>query len=118
MNFVRIHQSDLVIFYLIIFYLFQGFGLWLAKRLDTLGCVVFAGCLMEDGPGAGQLRASGSERMNVLQMDVTSQTHVDACVAKVQNVLKKQSFSGEWSKSPKTVETVDIGLRCFDIWLI
>lgn len=47
-----------------------GFGYAIARRLDKLGCHVFAACLTE----AGQLKLAGtcSERMHALIMDVTN----------------------------------------------
>ncbi|XP_052002033.1 D-beta-hydroxybutyrate dehydrogenase, mitochondrial [Xyrauchen texanus] len=55
----------------------SGFGLHLAKKLDRMGFTVFAGCLCPDGPGAQSLIKEGSERMEVLQLDVTKNEHVN-----------------------------------------
>lgn len=48
----------------------SGFGYAIARRLDKLGCHVFAACLTE----AGQLKLTGtcSDRMHALVMDVTN----------------------------------------------
>ncbi|TRZ25302.1 hypothetical protein HGM15179_001799 [Zosterops borbonicus] len=66
-----------------------GIGHALAKYLDSLGFVVFAGVLNEDGPGAEELRRSCSQRLSVLQLDITSTTQVQeaylAVSEKVQN---------------------------------
>jgi len=52
-----------------------GFGLVLAKHLNSLGFTVFAGCLLadSDGVGAKELRAIASDRLHVLQLDVTKE---------------------------------------------
>ena len=47
-----------------------GFGHELAKHLDLLGCKVFAGCLTEDG--CKRLTEKCSERLTIVQLDVTS----------------------------------------------
>uniref|UniRef100_A0A8C5TDE2 Hydroxysteroid 17-beta dehydrogenase 2 n=1 Tax=Malurus cyaneus samueli TaxID=2593467 RepID=A0A8C5TDE2_9PASS len=52
----------------------SGIGHALAKHLDSLGFVVFAGVLDKDGPGAQELRQSCSPRLCVLQLDITSTT--------------------------------------------
>jgi len=51
-----------------------GFGLVLAKHLHSLGFYVFAGCLLADrnGPGATELRELKSNRLHVIQLDVTN----------------------------------------------
>ena len=45
-----------------------GFGNVVAKRLDGMGCHVFAGCLTE--AGETDLRKSCSDRLKTIQMDV------------------------------------------------
>lgn len=49
----------------------SGFGHQLAKTLDSMGFIVFAGCLHSDSHGAQTLAKEGSPRLNVLQLDVT-----------------------------------------------
>ena len=59
---------------------FSGIGHHIAIRLDSLGFVVFAGCLDSEGDGATKLRSSSSGRMHVLQMDITNDDDVmNAC---------------------------------------
>ncbi|KAK7871246.1 hypothetical protein R5R35_007535 [Gryllus longicercus] len=54
----------------------SGFGLALARRLQELGCVVFAGCLQAaNGDGAVELRRL--PRVHVLQLDVTDDKQVE-----------------------------------------
>jgi len=65
---------------------FAGFGHDLALHLDRLGATVFAGCLNAEGSGAMKLKEEGSDRMHVLQMDVTSDEQVAECVRYVVRV--------------------------------
>lgn len=67
----------------------SGFGLLLAKQLDMLGMHVFAGCFLKDkrGDGAKQLEKTGSERMKVIQLDVTDDKSVKEAVEFIQNNL-------------------------------
>uniref|UniRef100_A0A8B9Z6G7 Hydroxysteroid 17-beta dehydrogenase 2 n=1 Tax=Buteo japonicus TaxID=224669 RepID=A0A8B9Z6G7_9AVES len=60
-----------------------GFGHALAKYLDSLGFVVFAGVLHKDGPGAEELRKTCSRRLSVLQLDITNATQVKEAYLKV-----------------------------------
>ncbi|KAG8191551.1 hypothetical protein JTE90_019615 [Oedothorax gibbosus] len=48
-----------------------GFGHLLAKRLDSKGYHVFAGCLFKPGPGSEELKKSCSNRLKTLELDVT-----------------------------------------------
>ncbi|XP_035868159.1 estradiol 17-beta-dehydrogenase 2 isoform X2 [Phyllostomus discolor] len=80
----------------------SGFGHALSKYLDQLGFTVFAGVLDENGSGAEQLRRTCSERLCVLQLDVTNPQQIkdaySTVVQKVQNrgeipLLKLASYS-------------------------
>ncbi|MPD00608.1 D-beta-hydroxybutyrate dehydrogenase, mitochondrial [Portunus trituberculatus] len=54
------------------------------------GFRVFAGCLQADGrggAGAASLRKLKSDRLHVVQLDVTSQTQVDKAVKEVKRLL-------------------------------
>jgi len=68
-----------------------GFGHALALHLDRLGATVFAGCLNAEGPGATKLKDEGSDRIHVLQMDVTSDKQVAECV---RYVVSRTNGSG------------------------
>ncbi|XP_041364845.1 D-beta-hydroxybutyrate dehydrogenase, mitochondrial-like [Gigantopelta aegis] len=61
-----------------------GFGHALAKRLDERGCNVFATCLLEQGEGAKELRRTGTARMRVIPLDVSSDESVQACLRRVR----------------------------------
>ena len=58
------------------FIYFPGFGHDLAITLESLGCVVYAGCLLPEGRGANYLRKSKSGRMHVINLDITNDSHV------------------------------------------
>src|SRR6218665_1469708 len=52
----------------------SGFGNLITKRLDQLGCHVFAGCLTEKGEI--ELKKACSERMHAISLDVTRKESV------------------------------------------
>ncbi|XP_032556961.1 estradiol 17-beta-dehydrogenase 2 isoform X1 [Chiroxiphia lanceolata] len=70
-----------------------GIGHALAKYLDSLGFVVFAGVLDKDGPGAEELQRSCSGRLSLLQLDVTNATQVKEAYLKVS---EKVQSTGLW----------------------
>ncbi|NXG40006.1 H17B6 dehydrogenase, partial [Dromaius novaehollandiae] len=57
----------------------SGFGNLLARQLDARGLRVLAACLTE--PGATQLRAAASSRLQTLLLDVTSSESIAAAAA-------------------------------------
>ncbi|XP_035665435.1 D-beta-hydroxybutyrate dehydrogenase, mitochondrial-like [Branchiostoma floridae] len=67
----------------------SGFGFGLAKRLDSLGFTVFAGCLLADsgGEGSKKLRTECSSRLRTVQIDVTDDGQVQAAVQHVRDSL-------------------------------
>ncbi|NXU05516.1 DHB2 dehydrogenase, partial [Buphagus erythrorhynchus] len=71
----------------------SGIGHALAKHLDSLGFVVFAGVLDKDGPGAEELRRSCSQRLSVLQLDITNTTQVQEAYL---TVSEKVQNAGLW----------------------
>ncbi|XP_040427334.1 17-beta-hydroxysteroid dehydrogenase type 2 isoform X1 [Cygnus olor] len=70
-----------------------GIGHALAKYLDNLGFVVFAGVLNKDGPGAEDLRRTCSQRLSLLQLDITNPTQVKQAYLQV---LEKVQNTGLW----------------------
>ncbi|XP_022091037.1 D-beta-hydroxybutyrate dehydrogenase, mitochondrial-like [Acanthaster planci] len=54
----------------------RGIGNALARYLDRQGFRVFAGCLFETGAGAQKLKRECSRKLQVVQMDVTSDEQV------------------------------------------
>lgn len=65
-----------------------GIGHALAKYLDNLGFVVFAGVLNKDGPGAKELRKTCSRRLSLLQLDITNATQVKEAYLKVSEKVQ------------------------------
>ncbi|XP_061176159.1 D-beta-hydroxybutyrate dehydrogenase, mitochondrial-like [Saccostrea echinata] len=63
-----------------------GFGHDLAKRLDKMGFHVFAGCLVEDGPGPEELAKLCSKRLHVVQLDITKDDQIRAAKSYVESV--------------------------------
>ena len=81
-----------------------GFGHELAKCLHSLGFVVFAGCLNVRGEGAHQLKdatlrsgGGASERLHVVQMDVTKEVQVSDAVQSILALLPKSTGAGNSS---------------------
>ena len=68
----------------------SGFGHDLAFKLETLGCTVFAGCLHPNGDGAKKLSAKNSDRMHVLQLDVTNDSHISDAVQYVRKYSRNE----------------------------
>ena len=62
-----------------------GFGNMLVKRLDELGFKCFAGCLTESG--SEKLEKETSERVSVLNFDVTSTESIEKAFEKVKSKL-------------------------------
>lgn len=56
----------------------SGFGHELARRLSQAGVLVFAGVLDANGAGAQKLRGGPSEKLHVLQLDVTDDKQIEA----------------------------------------
>ncbi|KAK6479968.1 estradiol 17-beta-dehydrogenase 2-like [Huso huso] len=72
----------------------SGFGHALAKHLDKLGFTVFAGVLNAQGLGSEELKRSGSERLVVLQMDVTDTAQIEQAYLQVKFHIEKTGLWG------------------------
>ncbi|XP_054434981.1 17-beta-hydroxysteroid dehydrogenase type 2 [Pteronotus mesoamericanus] len=72
----------------------SGIGHALSKYLDQLGFTVFAGVLDDRGPGAEELRRTCSERLCVLQMDVTNTQQIKDAYS---TVVQKLQNRGLWA---------------------
>ncbi|XP_021234839.1 retinol dehydrogenase 16-like [Numida meleagris] len=70
----------------------SGFGNVLARQLDARGLRVLAGCLTE--PGAAQLRAAASSRLQTVLLDVTSSSSIAAAAAWVQERVGERGLWG------------------------
>uniref|UniRef100_A0A8C3KS64 Hydroxysteroid 17-beta dehydrogenase 2 n=1 Tax=Calidris pygmaea TaxID=425635 RepID=A0A8C3KS64_9CHAR len=71
-----------------------GIGHALAKYLDNLGFVVFAGVLNKDGPGAEELRRTCSRRLSLLQLDITNATQVKEAYLQVSEKVQNTGLWG------------------------
>ncbi|XP_034880607.1 17-beta-hydroxysteroid dehydrogenase type 2 [Mirounga angustirostris] len=70
----------------------SGFGHALSKYLDELGFTVFVGVLDETGSGAEELRRTCSERLSVLQMDITDPQQIKDAHRKVVEKLQNRGL--------------------------
>lgn len=69
---------------------------------------MFAGCLLakSHGKGAESLRNLKSDRLHVVQLDVTSQAQLEAAVKEVKKLLPKEGEHGKRGK-----EEIKIGMK-------
>jgi len=74
----------------------SGFGLEAALRLDKFGFWVFAGCLDPKGDGAHKLKHGGSNRLHVVELDVTKEMTVLAAMETIENCCNQNNFNGLW----------------------
>ncbi|XP_048046279.1 D-beta-hydroxybutyrate dehydrogenase, mitochondrial isoform X3 [Megalobrama amblycephala] len=101
----------------------SGFGHHLAKKLDSMGFTVFAGCLWPEGPGAQSLAEEGSDRMKVLRLDVTKDEDVSLAKDFVEANLPEKGLYAvvnnagisdwgetEWSTAEDFQKMADINL--------
>ncbi|XP_064482317.1 retinol dehydrogenase 7-like [Ornithodoros turicata] len=72
----------------------RGFGNRLARRLDSLGFQVFAGCLNAKSEDAQHLKQQTSPRTHVFQLDVTRDEDIRAAVDMVKEQLGDNSLWG------------------------
>jgi len=66
-----------------------GFGFELVHQLDQKGLHVFAGCLFKNGEGAKKLQENCSERVHVVQLDVTNDQQIKDALEYVKKNLPK-----------------------------
>uniref|UniRef100_A0A670J1Y0 Hydroxysteroid 17-beta dehydrogenase 2 n=2 Tax=Podarcis muralis TaxID=64176 RepID=A0A670J1Y0_PODMU len=72
----------------------SGIGHALAKYLDSLGFTVFATVLNERGAGAEKLRQSCSDRLSVLQLDITNSVQIKEAYLEVRRKLQGADLWG------------------------
>ncbi|XP_046351850.1 D-beta-hydroxybutyrate dehydrogenase, mitochondrial-like [Haliotis rufescens] len=70
----------------------SGFGNAIARRLDSMGFLVLAGCLSEKSDGAERLKASGSGRIHVFELDVTNDYSVESCLERVNQLTSERGL--------------------------
>ncbi|XP_066996243.2 17-beta-hydroxysteroid dehydrogenase type 6-like [Anabrus simplex] len=64
-----------------------GFGHLPALRADSLGLLVYAGCLHPEGDGAKALKEKCSDRTHIVSLDVTNDKLVEAAAQYVKSTL-------------------------------
>ncbi|XP_043351206.1 17-beta-hydroxysteroid dehydrogenase type 2 isoform X2 [Dermochelys coriacea] len=72
----------------------SGIGHALAKYFDNLGFVVFAGVLNSEGPGAEELKRSCSQRLCVLQLDITSSSQIKEAYLNISEMVQNTGLWG------------------------
>lgn len=72
----------------------SGFGHALVKKLDSIGMRVFAGCLFANGPGAIELQNTCSNRLKIVQLDVTKSDEIETAVEVVKQSVDPEE--GLW----------------------
>ncbi|KAJ7311865.1 hypothetical protein JRQ81_006180 [Phrynocephalus forsythii] len=72
----------------------SGLGHELAKYLDRLGFIVFATVLNEKGPGAEMLKKICSDRLSILQLDITSSAQIKEAYLEVKRKLHNRDLWG------------------------
>uniref|UniRef100_A0A8C5RWS5 Hydroxysteroid 17-beta dehydrogenase 2 n=1 Tax=Laticauda laticaudata TaxID=8630 RepID=A0A8C5RWS5_LATLA len=70
----------------------SGIGHELAKYLDSLGFTVFAGVLSATGPGAKSLKETCSERLSILQLDITSSVQIKEAYLEIRRKLQQEEL--------------------------
>jgi len=65
----------------------SGFGNELVIQLDKLGFYVYAGCLFANHPGAKKLKECCSDRVKIIEVDVTSDEQVKLAAKEVESTL-------------------------------
>ena len=65
----------------------------MARYFDRQGFRVFAACLAAEGEGAKSLESSCSDRLKILQLDVTSDKEVEEAVKVVKEDLDGEGKS-------------------------
>ncbi|XP_053305351.1 17-beta-hydroxysteroid dehydrogenase type 2 [Spea bombifrons] len=72
----------------------SGLGHALAKHLDELGVLVFAGVLDKKGPGAEELKKICSSRLSLIQLDVTSGQEIKTACDKIKSRVRDEGLWG------------------------
>nr|CAD7431975.1 unnamed protein product [Timema monikensis] len=70
----------------------SGFGLQLAKRLDALGVTVYAGLRKPHSTGALELKATCSNNLHIVVIDVTKDEDVENAVKYVNKTIGDKVF--------------------------
>ena len=69
-----------------------GFGNHLVRHLDNIGVLTFAGCLSTENESSRRLADETSERVHLLQLDVTNDQQVADSKKYINNIIKKKKI--------------------------
>ncbi|MEE6499933.1 hypothetical protein FKM82_003643 [Ascaphus truei] len=72
----------------------SGLGHALAKHLDELGVLVFAGVLDKKGPGAEELKRICSPQLSLIQLDVTHSGEIKEAYIEVKSLVQDAGLWG------------------------
>ncbi|XP_056381798.1 17-beta-hydroxysteroid dehydrogenase type 2 isoform X2 [Hyla sarda] len=72
----------------------SGFGHALAKHLDELGALVYAGVLDKKGQGAKELRRVCSPRLSIIQLDVTNPEQIKTAYNEIKSQVQDAGLWG------------------------
>lgn len=74
----------------------SGFGNALARRLNSVGFTVVAGCLDKSSDGAQLLKSDSTGHLHILQLDITDDKNVQSCVDYIREQFPGQGAA--WFK--------------------
>lgn len=75
----------------------SGFGHTTAIELDKMGFVVFAGCLFPETGGALTLTEKCSDNLQVINMDITRDDHVDKAYDQIAQYIQTHEDTKLWA---------------------
>jgi NAD(P)-dependent dehydrogenase (short-subunit alcohol dehydrogenase family) len=99
----------------------SGFGHALAKELDNIGAVVYAGCLCTTSQGAKELKSVCSDRLKVVQLDVTDERQIAEAKEFVQRNVGHNGLwgvvnnAGIWYMSEIEMTSENVFRRIIDV---
>ncbi|XP_059848714.1 11-beta-hydroxysteroid dehydrogenase type 2 [Hypanus sabinus] len=88
----------------------SGFGKSIAQHLDSLGLQVFATVLNKDGQGARELLQCCSEKLTLIQMDLTKPGDIDKALQITKDKLGEKGLWGLVNNAGKCFNITDAEL--------
>lgn len=92
----------------------SGFGHELAKRLSQMGVTVFAGVLDANGAGAQRLREESSDKLQILQLDVTDGSQIEAAQRYVSSQMADKGATKHHDRR-RTPTVLSLSLKVFAV---
>jgi NADP-dependent 3-hydroxy acid dehydrogenase YdfG len=87
-----VHKIALIVYCFSLLGCDSGFGYNLACQLDNLGFKVYAGCLNVQGEGAQELKKKCSDKLHLMQLDVTKDSQVASAFSSISSTLADRSI--------------------------